>query len=667
MLACLWSFSAVLAEPQISLDLQTVPLSSVVFELERQTGQKHLLTGSNSGQMLFVKVDSLPASRVRDSVAWAARGVWKEVDGVQVLTTEPWTKSFDDAYARIIKRSKEYASATLSSQPDWPKFIARHADPSAGEAEARAAGTEWAEGTPLGRLLKELYALLPEKDLASIKEGERRVFSLAPTSLQFGFPQGAWQAFSRFQAVNRQFSLIASRYPKLNQDRRTYAFNAGFVDPDVYGEPRHLLLIVKRTEGRPDVQLKLYNQDGEECASQSPSLDMPSNPDEQRHNPLTKLLGAAAPQKLSPNEAEFNQKLLTDVLGHGRLPGARFQPDKLIADRLDALAKHDLLTFGPTELLAQLGKVSEKNIVAKVSDTNLFSLLFFPRRIGNGLAVLLERTYSRGGGNEDDAIQVEPDLIKLRPDSFGYGSQSGYFNRSITAASLGQAKLGKLRIDQLSQMCAAHQTSDDSFLSQLFLGIFSSQRGKVLEEDEFELLKFYSSLPLEVRLAAKGSGATVSWRSLTPSQLAQINRLILWSGQNINGIGGLAGESTYALAGLNFSAAQVKAVHEAKDSWLFKSDSLRMPLQSAGKGTIAWALAYGQGQPGKGIEHYEFFKGFQETLKVTFDFGSGIEVVRYFEQIEPEQNAVPTKYADLPASFRAEIEEEAKRPVGIGE
>lgn len=662
------------SDPLINADLRTVTLPWAVKELERQTGIPHKLAGANPDQFIYINVKGLAASRVREGIARVARGEWKVIEGAQVLVTEPWAKAIDDVYAKNVASEIESAQRPME-KPEAKEFIADYVKRVEGpstSAQYSEAHWDWIERTPTARLLRGLVGILPIQDLTGLQHGERRVFSLNPTELQAKLPSKAESIFSNFLEENRQFTVFANGYPCLAQQPFLDIHDSGFIDPAVHGEPEHLLLTALREGVNIRFNLKLYNRNGELAAIQISfsvqfkELQSSNVLRSDSRGSIFKLVPDKEPLKLSPIELEFNQKFFEAVRAQSGKPGWNLVPDPMVTERLEALVKNDVLLNGPTEVLSQLASLTTNNLIAKVCDINFTHLAFFSRRREFNLPSLLQSIYNPSQKNEDETLKVESDLITLRHNPVNIGYAKGYFDRPAALALIRQARKGGIGHSEYAVMCAAHETYEDSILPQSFRGIYSSTGGILLNEDHYELLKFFGLLAQEARQASARSEISIPWQSLVGAQLNQARRLVLWSEKSLSGRQGLSSEPTHGLAAANMAQAAVKVSLKKSPQWYLKSESLRTPLQAAPPAMVRGLLSPELIKAGQGIEKYDFLLGAEEVLDVTFDFGQHGKISHRLARIELSPDSKAMKYSDLPDDFKKAVQNAVIKPEGGG-
>lgn len=669
MVASLYVCLLAQANVPITAELRTVTLAAAVAELEKLTGVPHKLAGANPDQFIYINVKGLVASRVREGIARVARGEWKVIEGAQVLITEPWSKALDEVYARrvadeqrITKIPKEKPVA-IALITDYIKRV----EGASSSSQANEAYWEWIEGTPAARLIKDLVSILPLQELTQLKFKERKVFSLSPTELQAKLPTSAGPLFSQFLSENRQFAIVATTHSGLTQHSNMFNQNSGFVDPAIHGEPHHLLLTVIRQNEGVDINLRLFNEKGEIVLDQDhfKVLDFPGRMNA-RKGDIFSLVSPNEPVKLNPKESAFNEKFLHAVRAQREKPGLVLQPDVMVSERLEKLVQNDILLNGPTEVLDQFSSLIKKDLIAKMTDSNFSALVFFSHRRDFTLPSLLQAVYNPFSDDEDEFLQAENDLVTLRPHPNYADYCKGYFNRSAVAELVRQARKGRIGYAENAVMCAAHETYDDTILPQRLRGIFSSASGYLFNEADYVLLRFFGLLAQDTRDKAAKSEISIPWQSLVGPQLYQARRLVLWSGQSLNGREGLNSEVTQGLAGANLTQAVVKVSLTKTPLWFMKSESLRTTLQAASPETVSGLLSPALIKAGKGIENYDFLRGAVEVLQVTFDFGQFGTVSHQLDRLELLHNGKGLKYSELPDDFKKAVQNAVMRPEGGG-
>ncbi|MCH8979736.1 MAG: hypothetical protein IH945_10920 [Armatimonadetes bacterium] len=187
---------ALKVDPSIADEIMAIDVHGVdTFELLRKIIE--VANAKWGGYMRNVRIERTPEKRreLREaSVARRAAGVTKFLDQFDEALSRAFT--VDDAAA--VRRELELIGERRKANPR---------DPSAriGTQEAYARG-------PQARLLFRLLMTIDPALLVDMEFAERRVFNLTPTALQYGFGEGAKEAFEKYVKEQNVWAAAVAGY-----------------------------------------------------------------------------------------------------------------------------------------------------------------------------------------------------------------------------------------------------------------------------------------------------------------------------------------------------------------------------------------------------------------------------------------------------------------------
>lgn len=210
---------------------------------------------------------------------------------------------------------------------------------------------------PASRLAHRLLATIAPRDLVGLGFMERRVFAYSPTKLQYGFGEGAAEAYQKYVAEQNDWANVAQGRPKLNIGLS--ASNPYGSREPVADSPTEWAFVVRRSEMATPLFANLvsWGQNGREDVRYQVIL-----PD-----PAMQAIRAVFSQVRAegPNE---KKGLFAEISGYIEA----FQTGKKIELSQETRALimepdvRDMVGAGAAELLAPLS--GETNLVALVGD-----------------------------------------------------------------------------------------------------------------------------------------------------------------------------------------------------------------------------------------------------------------------------------------------------------
>lgn len=293
MLASLLLLTAV--NPTVSVDTAALPLRRML-ERASPVGIRLACEDTIASDLVAVRATKVPLDAFMSRVAEATIGTWKEVEGGYRLERAgaKWSAIEKEEAKRRIDLMREAIVRVAEPTTKNPQFTAATAK-ELGEAMREASTKLATQGTsvtidwgalqgrsPADRLMARMLMSIDPADLASMVEGERRIWSSRPTRLQRPMGPGAAQALNQFLDESKVW--LANRPTTVDDDGLSmmgmHANWGGTSTP-----PAKALLIANSwsTHGFINLELKLLDDKGRELMSSGTAfaagVDLPSKED----------------------------------------------------------------------------------------------------------------------------------------------------------------------------------------------------------------------------------------------------------------------------------------------------------------------------------------------------------------------------------------------------
>jgi len=218
---CLVSLSALpmsaIAEP-LTLQIRGATMSNIVKELSSKTGDLYEVLPQLENEVLAISCVSKEPEEIRAQIASVLRGTWKKTEkGYRLVADEQaWRelrkKQLDADTASVSWMLQGYVKASKASQTT-------QGSTRTGESRGKPLTSE----AVMDRTALQCATLIEPRLLASMPSRSRRVFSLAPTKIQFPLATSARQilkgAFDELAAIQRGAAHVGpiKRVPTLDE------------------------------------------------------------------------------------------------------------------------------------------------------------------------------------------------------------------------------------------------------------------------------------------------------------------------------------------------------------------------------------------------------------------------------------------------------------------
>lgn len=387
------------------------------------------------------------------------------------------------------------------------------------------------QGSPVGRLVTRVIAMLDPARIAAIPPNERRVFATNPTRMQLALPGAAQRALEDFA---QEQALLDDAADSAGVKRDASAEEFGYME-DLFpwsarkGVPSKLLVIVSRWQHSPgaSIDATVLDEKGNYLASASETLAGP-----ERNTELLEEIKPKAddkPLKLGPATEQL-MIYMTQVFGmfgmDGEQPATQKKP--ILPDELKQFflhpEEHDPLQLLIGDGLMQIGDEANLNIVACVPDSVISGMSF---GWGKQISIWQFETYltasgvlsiTRGAG----WIEAKPTkAASARRDRLDR-ADLGHFARTVSAN--GTVRLDNIAAFALKAPPYGNAEEMSSVYSMLLVSDMGAMRGG---GGRWEMLRFYATLsPAQRRSLTAGQSIPIS--SLTSLQRGILTQMIFF-------------------------------------------------------------------------------------------------------------------------------------------
>lgn len=675
-------------EPRVSLDLPILPIRKVLSELEKVSGQSYRLSGPDPDQSIFVQVKDLPLSRLREAIADVTQGRWVQSGTLFTLETvsEVWLRdkgfreSVPGALSKLVPAEAISASDVAKLQKEAEILTnAEHVDVS----KMRKL-EEFRRISPSGRLITRLAKELPIAELTSMRDRERKVFSLDPTALQKSLGPRARSSWEDYKAEVAVFREKAKLMPEPDPGKPRY-WNP-LVDPYKYdteeGSTDKFLLSVKREGLTLSASLSIYHTSGYLASSDSLSLSgsvsfSPSTADSPK-SLLDDLAGMSELVEVHPDDKVFYDDLAKIRGSSGR---KALETADSTRDRLANMDKVDPLLFGPTRLMKQVANAQNKSLVAKVTDFS-FLISALGAKPGDVPKLGLALQYTLGHmGPPQEGIKIDDELITLRPPNVSIFPVPSYMNRVATANFLRAAWKGDDLFEPMALLCSVNNSYTDVQIPFMLATLFGRTMELNYDQEGFDLLKLYGLLNQSERQQARSTEVRFSLAGLPANLNGHVQRMLLWSDRGIAppqppmasrpdqaefvedssdsnyDSREFKYEPSVALVNALLAQSYVTIALKAKPKLYLESGSSDddSRLEPASVGNVAWRLFDAEINPGRSYGKVLGFVNAEErSLSASFQIAP-VGVQRRVFSVPNTKGAKRLKFEELPEEFRSKV------------
>lgn len=502
---------------------------------------------------------------------------------------------------------------------------------------------------PQYRACSRLAALLPARDLATIPDGGRVVFSTAPTKMQrplVGDVKGVFVEMLEEQA--RLDKSIADQGLSIKNPQWAGRLKSGATLPN-----KVLIIVTRRQEQGLHVVARLANTRGEITTEEA--IDI--KPEAERNPFLTSEIAGDKSTAMTPHPVLQN---LSKVIGANNTDRSF-----LTSDARDVLLKPDLTEPGEIMLghmVREHAKGEKLNLVAVISERSCIA--------GIVMATVAKPSWSRLAMIlnliGDDAKRSKGWLTICPRDPIE--NERTQIDRRILAevASIGLS--GKQ--PTLDQRIRFAKSFEGDYYWNL-LGIWSLMAGLNGDFEDFDALRFYGSLSPTQLLTLKNEGGFYQYANLSDQQKRQLHYMTFVQRPYISTkreqvesevpietmrYGALTNEPTEALPEGIPGNAVFTMVDEMKEAVYGIGKVGAIQKQPITAMDLAWQqysksrldlYPWASDQP-----TYESFRiGSQQTISMLFQFNTVASATRRIEQIRFSDEGKPLTLAQLGKKF----------------
>lgn len=507
-------------DPQISLDLPISPLSTILKAVSEQGGTPLKVSGYDPHRRMFVQVQNMPASRLRQALAAATGGKWIQASQSWQLQLAPPEAAWQEIYRKSVKAwAESRKTRAVMDQAAADAMIRRSLVLQKGRltpAQHRERLSLTQQGPREQLLLRTLLAL-PKDEIGGVVLGERRVYALRPNALQRPLPASFVKDFQRFLAEDELMQeRVAALAPEAKDPQKLgwssltqYAYQRSLNE----GAVAHLVLQRSFSAvNQAAAEMALYTRGGEKIASWSLAIT-PDSTFEAKPTPPPVITPFSSLKE--PVQFQGEEKQIADVLAQlGReWPGMKKRPilNPAVRKRYLEMDKQEPLELTATEVLKLAAKRLKRQIIAETPDRGL---IMQAARRDPGAALTLERAVALCLPRTHDGGPLEfvesPDLIILKAQAKPVQTVNVSVSRSLMAKDLKSASKHSDRFETLSDLCASVDRDGDLDIADRLALLFGASYSSVSSMGfSFEAHSIYGMLSPSQRKAARSGGVVV--------------------------------------------------------------------------------------------------------------------------------------------------------------
>lgn len=359
------------ADPTITHNFGAKPLTQIVGELARLTGQPLGASSRLQQDILYVNLKETPLGEVKEILARHSGGKWVTRDGGEVLEAPSSRLTLEEiGYRRTLD---EWFEGLKQPAPLGEREIQQNLTRIADQAGG-GRGVSFQQGmamSPSQRLFSSLLRAIGKTELLKLAPGERRVYSTRPAGIQYPFPPTADPALLRFRQEATAFTAaIRSGGHKPDDFAGTLPGSRGLhqgISPQSIIE-----LSFYRGDLEPTAQIRVWEA-GTDRFVLADSVSLPTGASEDRdleavfkqHGPLPFAIDKAVlnPESLPPGLEELRRSMNLRRASSSRPPLSSEAAEFLLTGtRLDSLGAF------AAPYLDQMALRSGKSVVATLPD-----------------------------------------------------------------------------------------------------------------------------------------------------------------------------------------------------------------------------------------------------------------------------------------------------------
>lgn len=531
----------------VTLKTPAVPLAKVLAEISSQTGVPHRITGPSHLQFVYMKVDNLSAERTRDALAKVTRGSWKLINGSWHLSrTDPATIK-DQLYIRKItewrdkiKISDALDAAGIEAALEESVVLQKRAET---DSTAYFKLEKLESQVPEVRLFQRLIKSLDLKHLTSIKDGERIVFAIKPTTLQHAADKSSPDFLAQFWKEQQlHIEVLEKTYPKeLRSSWPGSEVENPLIDNFAWigtnRPPAEFHLAAARNGDLLSFDLCVYDDQGEVHFRYTPNSGVDLE---------TFVSAMAERDTISEALTALNQPLHLDEVDESLLGKFTYmlvpkfaevygvKLSSITEEETDILLRsntEDLLSRWPSKILDQLAETTGKQVIAVMSDEALLKP-YLTAKISGKATLGQAIGHSFGfSGRSAEGYSESADLITITPSDSSLTDYSHYI-RSHSAELFRAIYNQQDVIGKLANLAAASESTNQIMFPRLAAEVMGDTTVSDSDDYKFGMLKFFGQLSAEERRMAQEKTISISLKAAPPRILSALTELVLHSKAN---------------------------------------------------------------------------------------------------------------------------------------
>jgi len=527
----LLSIALVLASqnPKLDFHCNATNLSSILASLSKQVGTKLEAEGTLGNQILFIDVKDVPLSSLKEKIAHAVAGTWRQREGREVILRLPAQET--GVFNEQVKVRTEQFRAELATQA---KALDKPFDAKAllqgllaiqdkdGVQLSRAQYEQQMAlqaRSPYSRFLTRLLLAARPEDLAAVGPYERRLFKLNPTRRQSGLDRAKYQAAVKIlEAEQKQWLEAIAGIDFTSTQGRTVS------DPRTQTQPVDPNAEYMITFSRGDMTgLGMANlgpaKDADDHTGQSVMMQI------HLAGPQRDFLNGLANQRASGTDPEvelspLSKAFLTRFMqfSQARSTGA---PSEEVKSLLMNPHKTDPLALIVSDTLKQYAAVNKANVVACLPDS---AFMWSTAIAANGNPRLMTMI---DGLRQSDSLEHHKDDGWTTFTPINRYEEELNFTARVPLADLMASIERHGRLDLEDYATYAYRSGRVARLAigEYYLMILDSTLMSGMDQTNWFALRLYGSLNEKEREKI-ASGGSIPIASMSPGQKAIVERMI---------------------------------------------------------------------------------------------------------------------------------------------
>jgi hypothetical protein len=202
------------SEPTITYTCPGKNAKAVFEDLSRQAGQTLLIGQSLAEEPIILRLDKANLSDVKEKLAFALNGDWvPETSGLRLIQKKTKPVPAENPQGKVIAERQKVVREELATTPvfdtkaantlalqieDYLKIQGEKPDDDS-RYRNDTTGPKLGDQGPYAKFCRRIFVLMQPKELASVSENKRVVWSTQPTKMQRALPKEVWSEWTRFQ------------------------------------------------------------------------------------------------------------------------------------------------------------------------------------------------------------------------------------------------------------------------------------------------------------------------------------------------------------------------------------------------------------------------------------------------------------------------------------